>query len=227
MIEIPVCRSLIVSAGCVCMSVAPAQCSQVSCERWLYNWLGTDLYRNAPAPGHISTALHSSLLPPAPLLLPPALSRQRHSPVQTPHWASGSMKSAQTSPSHFMVWWQECREGRHVQSRQTTNTSNYIDLLSFYVVSTSIEWRSSMKYLDIFRASPHPCWHLCDGNTCRPQTTGTQPASFLISISDSVTSLLTQPRKLDLPPYTRSDGTPGYCLETPADQHSFGLMVLR
>ena len=90
MIEIPVSRSLIVSAGCVCMSVAPAQCSQVSCERWLYNWLGTDLYRNAPAPGHISTTLYSSLLlPPAPLLLPPALSRQRHSPVQTPHWASG------------------------------------------------------------------------------------------------------------------------------------------
>ena len=90
MIEIPVSRSLVVSAGCVCMSVAPAQCSQVSCERWLYNWLGTDLYRNAPAPGHISTTLYSSLLlPPAPLLLPPALSRQRHSPVQTPHWASG------------------------------------------------------------------------------------------------------------------------------------------
>ena len=224
MTEIPVSRSLVVSAGCVCMSVAPAQCSQVSCERWLYNWLGTDLDRNAPAPGHISTALHSSLLlPPAPLLL----SHDRDTALYRPPTERlGWMKSAQTSPSHFMVWWQECREGRHVQSRQTTNTSNYIDLVSFYVVSTSIEWRSSMKYLDIFRASPHPCWHLCDGNTCRPQTTGTQPASFLISISDSVTSPLTQPRKLDLPPYIRSDGTPGYCLETPADQHSFGLMVL-
>ena len=166
----------------------------------------------------------SSLLLPSCSLL---LSHDRDTALYRPPTERlGSMKSAQTSPSHFMVWWQECREGRHVQSRQTTNTSNYIDLVSFYVVSTSIEWRSSMKYLDIFRASPHPCWHLCDGNTCRPQTTGTQPASFLISISDSVTSPLTQPRKLDFPPYIRSDGTPGYCLETPADQHSFGLMVL-